>query len=229
MQTNRLLVLILCILMNTSTYAQLSSKFRNFFNSTWNVTAPATGAVYQRGLDNQAVIKVKGTFSGVFFNAATTTISAQLKQLTIEGNDAGMPAITVPITVVSGKSFSGQLSVSAGWYQLILKATDSFGRTSTRTTKQGVGEVFIIAGQSNAQGRENDPFNNNTVNLPLLDAVRVQPDRFDEAKFLTATDKSSVEIAMNLAVRKPVFSPLVSGREAYNNSNSGIAPLGNSL
>ncbi|GAB2581850.1 hypothetical protein GCM10027190_33960 [Spirosoma areae] len=147
----------------------------------------------------------------------------------MEGNDAGMPAIPIPLTVLNSKSFSGQLSVSAGWYQLTLKATDSNGTTSTRTTKEGVGEVFIIAGQSNAQGIKNDPFKNNTVNLPLLDAVRVQPDRFLEAEFLGAADPFSQLITTTLGAKKPSFSPLISGREAYNDPNSGISPLGNSL
>ncbi|AQG80619.1 hypothetical protein AWR27_15580 [Spirosoma montaniterrae] len=128
------------------------------------------------------------------------------------------------------KSFSGEKTISAGWYQLTLKSVSAIVTfVSTKTMKVGVGEVFIIAGQSNAQGLPNKISNENVVNLPLLDAVRVQPDKFIGADFLTATDPNSIQLATQFNVRKPVFSPLTSGKEAYGNQNSGIAPLGNSL
>ncbi|WP_306439247.1 RICIN domain-containing protein [Larkinella sp. C7] len=107
----------------------------------------------------------------------------------------------------------------------------------------GVGEVFIIAGQSNAQGLPNTSAWGypNEVHVatpdPILDAVRVQPNIFNEAQFLGAenpnsplyTNESYRIASFTFPIKRPVLSYLKSGREAKDNPNSGISPLGSSL
>jgi hypothetical protein len=230
MKANRLILLFLCLLIKTSAYGQLS--YPNYYSrSPWNITSPIEGAVYQRDLNKQAVIKIKGSFWGGQSFYTSSVISAELKKLDLNGNEVSDSPISIPITVLGqnndSKSFSGQLSVPGGWYKLTITSFGTLtGTVSSKTMRIGVGEVFIIAGQSNAQGINNNVANNPA---PTLDAVRVQPDRFEEAEYLTATDAASVAKAQNFDVKKSVVSPLVSGRDAYNNSNSGISPLGNSL
>ncbi|MBD2751760.1 sialate O-acetylesterase [Spirosoma validum] len=233
MKPNCLFTLLVCFSFIQFSYCQ-HFKPELVNQSEWNISSPVAGGIYQRGSNNARMIKINGSFKGTGM-LYSTTISATIKQLDLYGNDIGNPVL-IPITTLSVndgvRSFSGETYLSAGWYHLTITATgNDIPVVRNRTMKIGVGEVFIIAGQSNAQGMPNQYLNDNVANnpAPFLDAVRIQPDQFDAAKYLVSTDPTSVAVTTNFNVKKPYLSPLIAGREAYNNQNSGIAPLGNSL
>ncbi|MES2797523.1 MAG: sialate O-acetylesterase [Bacteroidota bacterium] len=109
------------------------------------VTMPVERSVFQR-VNNVASIHIGG-------NVLYETDQIQAKITPIQGGQSkGWQSIDAKI---GGGNFVGELSyVSAGWYKLEVRAMVSgvqVGEVST-VSKVGVGEVFIVAGQSNAQG-----------------------------------------------------------------------------
>jgi hypothetical protein len=213
-----------------------------------DVSTPIAGAVYQRSNNGNATIVVSGmTRSGAaatIFSAFATNPMAVFKPLSIvDGSPTGGASTQFSLTR-TGNTFSGSGSVPAGWYELSVTANFlDFGGSIIQMInpiKVGVGEVFIIAGQSNAQGLPNvfkgqiDPDGKaytaddiNTVREPLTyDAVRVQPWSIPEDKFIPNF--------INLANTNLFFSILkpflLSGQvSASSVPEKGIAPTGLSL
>lgn len=116
------------------------------------VTLPVERMVLQRDKNNRADIHIGGNVSSTF-----DKIEARLVTLDKVGKPV-LPAIestwTAIITNQNSGTFLGKLeNQPAGWYHLEVRAIrgDSLiGKVST--VKMGIGEVFLIAGQSNAQG-----------------------------------------------------------------------------
>ncbi|MFN8344331.1 MAG: sialate O-acetylesterase [Spirosomataceae bacterium] len=112
------------------------------------VTFPFEGAVFQRSTSNAATINIGGSYTG-----SVDRIEARLIAVS-GGNSIDWTVIhTTPV----GGTFTGSLSgVTGGWYTLevrsILFNTPLHAASLSRV---GVGEVFIISGQSNVQGVEN--------------------------------------------------------------------------
>jgi|GEM_PF-5455490 len=147
------------------------------------ISNPIAGAVYQQGTDGKAKITihaelVKGLqgYSGNYFGFA----QAELQQLDlVTGNPLGTSPINVYVTT-NGTTVSGEQIVDKGWYQLTisnvyLSPANNSSQQVTRTIKVGVGEVFVIAGQSNAQGGFGV-----ADGTQYMDAVRVSPDLIPE-------------------------------------------------
>ena len=111
-----------------------------------NVTSPVPRMVFQRGLNNQAAVMVTGTIP-----LTTTTVEARFVPLT---TGQGTQTAWTSLGLLSGSSsFRGQVTVSAGWYRLDVRAkSGSTVLTQTQVNRVGVGEVFVIAGQSNVFG-----------------------------------------------------------------------------
>ncbi len=116
------------------------------------VTLPVERMVLQRDKNNKADIHIGGNVSSTF-----DKIEARLVTLDKTGKPF-IPAIrsnwTAIVTNQNSGTFLGKLeNQPAGWYHLEVRAIrgDSLiGAVST--VKMGIGEVFLIAGQSNAQG-----------------------------------------------------------------------------
>lgn len=108
------------------------------------VTFPVNRLVFQRDNNNRAVVFIGGTY-----NEFCDRIDARL--IPIQGGSQ------VDWTVISNNPqngvFSGAVAASGGWYRLEVRTmrSGSVGSTSS-IEKVGVGEVFLISGQSNAQG-----------------------------------------------------------------------------
>ncbi|WP_019987624.1 sialate O-acetylesterase [Rudanella lutea] len=109
-----------------------------------NLTAPQSRIVYQRNGANQANIVVMGTAPQ---NA--TRVEARLVALT-----GGATTGWSPIGLLNAnKAFRGSITGSGGWYRLEVRAwADGNLAAETSIDRVGVGEVFVIAGQSNAFG-----------------------------------------------------------------------------
>ncbi len=105
-------------------------------------------AVFQRNQSNQANINIAGNFT-----SPITSVQARLR-------NAFDDSIIIDWTTITNSPhsgvFNGTLSnVSGGWYKLDIKGKLNGSDVGSATLNRvGVGEVFIIAGQSNAQGLE---------------------------------------------------------------------------
>jgi Carbohydrate esterase, sialic acid-specific acetylesterase len=109
--------------------------------------APHARQVFQRDLNNRASVPVAGVAP-----AGTTNVQARCIPLV-----AGQGTITDWANLslsANSQVFSGTISVTGGWYQLQVRARNSAAVILSKTAlnRVGVGEVFVIAGQSNAFG-----------------------------------------------------------------------------
>ena len=112
------------------------------------ITNPVARMVFQRNLASEATITVTGTAP-----PAATLVEVRFVPLAVgQGSTTAWKRVDLlPGTAV----FRGQVTVSAGWYRLVVRAkTGSSGTVlaETRVDRVGVGEVFVVAGQSNVVG-----------------------------------------------------------------------------
>ncbi len=113
------------------------------------VSHPISHAVYQRNSASQANLIISGTYS----QPIATAIQARLLNAS---NATPIPGYNWSIIQENPTMgyFSGQFSnVPAGWYTLEIRSLRS-GTVLEATTvnRVGIGDVFMIAGQSNGQG-----------------------------------------------------------------------------
>ncbi len=102
--------------------------------------------VFQRSLTNEASVTITGTAP-----ASATGIEARFVPLVV---GQGSTTAWTPLPFLAGSSaFSGIVPVSAGWYRLDVRAqANNTVLAQTQVGRVGVGEVFVIAGQSNVFG-----------------------------------------------------------------------------
>lgn len=112
------------------------------------ISYPVNRIVLQRDQNNQAQVTVAGIYS-----QSVDRIEARFAPVWGgSGNDTGW--ITVQNFPTKG-FYNGSVSVSGGWYTLEVRAILNGSVIATsRIDRVGVGEVFIVAGQSNAQGSD---------------------------------------------------------------------------
>jgi uncharacterized repeat protein (TIGR01451 family) len=102
--------------------------------------------VFQRNQSNAAQVLVAGLAP-----ASATSVDARFVPLTL-GQGAVTPWTPLEF-LASTKAFRGPVPVMAGWYRLDVRAkAGSTVLTETHVNRVGVGEVFVVAGQSNAVG-----------------------------------------------------------------------------
>jgi hypothetical protein len=133
-----LILILLSIFCSQNLRAQLSIQF------------PSERAVFQRDLNNEGTIYVSGSID----------ISVEKIEAKLEEYKLGILTTFSDWQEIENKSrigsFSGQLKVKGGWYKLHIRSIiDGQLYKSAVINKVGVGEVFVISGQSNAQGRPN--------------------------------------------------------------------------
>lgn len=110
------------------------------------ITYPASRAVFQRDRDNFSTIHIAGTYA-----QPITSVEARLTAINV-GQGLNTDWIVVQSNPQGGV-FQGPLRAQGGWYRLEVRG--KFGSTvvgQSVVDKIGIGEVFIITGQSNAQG-----------------------------------------------------------------------------
>ncbi len=141
------------------------------------VTFPTTRAVFQRNNANQGAIRIAGLYS--------TAINRIEARLTALNGGASFDYRTIQNNPTGG-SFTGELTgVAGGWYRLEVRGVlneQTVGYLALEPI--GVGEVFVIAGQSNAQGVRPDglPANDDRVNAAV---VGVQNESLTEPAYPT--------------------------------------------
>ena len=111
------------------------------------ISSPVSRMVFQRNQANEALVLIAGVAP-----VATTSVEARFVPITAgQGNATAWS----PLAFVPGSmAFRGQVTVTAGWYRLDVRAkAASTILAQTSVGRVGVGEVFLVAGQSNAFGR----------------------------------------------------------------------------
>lgn len=113
---------------------------------TLRITYPESRAVFQRNLDQTTIIFVSGNFY--------QPVDSVQARLVVENTGQGISTNWQTVQRnPQGGIFQGPVRGTTGWYRLEVRAfagRDVIGDDVVR--KVGIGEVFIITGQSNAQG-----------------------------------------------------------------------------
>jgi hypothetical protein len=121
----------------------------NKLSAQITVSHPLNNAVYQRNSASQANLVVSGTYS----QSLATSVQARLLNTTNGSPISGFDWLVIQENPSMGY-FQGTLNnVPAGWYTLEIRTVRS-GITLEAgvINRVGVGDVFMIAGQSNGQG-----------------------------------------------------------------------------
>ena len=111
------------------------------------ITTPVERAVYQRNPSGQATISVTGNYTVPIDKVEIRALPA------IDGQ--GLPTAWLPLqTNPTGGLFSGTITLFQGWYTLEARASlnGTIVGQPAIVSRMGVGEVFMVSGQSNAQG-----------------------------------------------------------------------------
>ncbi|GAB3277856.1 hypothetical protein GCM10027347_51900 [Larkinella harenae] len=131
----RLALVLSLLFISVNAWAQLS------------LTSPLERIVYQRNRDNKAYIPIRGNGP-----SNTTRIDARVIARNGQGQTTGW--FTIATNPQNGQ-FQGSLPAMGGWYSLEVRAMSGNSTVGTaRIERVGVGEVFVVAGHSVAQGQE---------------------------------------------------------------------------
>ncbi|MFD2570973.1 sialate O-acetylesterase [Spirosoma soli] len=110
------------------------------------ISTPVPRMVFQRDLVNQASVLVAGL-------APSSAITIEARFVPLAVNQGAVTPWTPLAFLPGSKAFRGSVTVSAGWYRLDVRAkSGSATLAQTQVNRVGVGEVFVVAGQSNAYG-----------------------------------------------------------------------------
>ncbi len=110
------------------------------------ITFPVSRIVFQRNNNNQANINITGSY----FQQLDRIDARAFPVSPGQGNEVGWTTIQDYLTT---GIFNGFLQLSGGWYNIEVRGVlNGQVVTSSILERVGVGEVFIVAGQSNAQG-----------------------------------------------------------------------------
>ena len=113
------------------------------------INLPLSRSVFQRDNNNTSSVYISGNYDGVL-----EKIDARLVPIT-QGQGTTTDWFVLTDKPENG-AFVGAIKGTGGWYQLQVRGwRNGVVITQPNVDKVGIGEVFLIAGQSNAEGRRN--------------------------------------------------------------------------
>ncbi|MFT5886592.1 MAG: hypothetical protein ACI9IP_003060 [Arcticibacterium sp.] len=134
---------------------RVSSIFLIFINSILSVGAqvsvdlPVNNSVFQRNSSNLATIYIGGAYQ----SSIVTSIQSRLVTPGTSSPVSGFDWTIIEANPTKGKYFGQLNSVPAGWYILEIRSVNTGSvLSSTSISRIGVGDVYLISGQSNAAG-----------------------------------------------------------------------------
>lgn len=121
--------------------------FSNNVFSQIDISFPSSRIVFQRDLANKANVPIAGNLTVV-----CDYVEARLSPLNgYQGTDTGWKVITN--SSLNG-FYQGEIGALGGWYKLEVRAFNAGEQVGYSSLDRiGVGEVFAVAGQSNAEGQ----------------------------------------------------------------------------
>lgn len=168
-----LLLLGLCLSPFRLVRAQLQIQF------------PVSRLVFQRNLANQSTFPVSGT-------CPVTADRVEARLTPLQPNQGTPLDWTLLDAHPAQGQFNGVLTALGGWYQLDVRASQQGVVVAMGSVDRvGIGEVFLVAGQSNAQG------------LLGLGAVGATDDR------INCINRDNTQNDTTHLPQPPVFSPVV--------------------
>ena len=127
------------------------------------LSAPIFQAVYQRDNTNFGFIPI----AGQIVNSTGNSYRVECITSRLDANGAVIPgsSVTSLITNATVKGvFNGTVGRLSDWFSISIRCTNNVtNATTTVTSKCGIGDVFIIAGQSNAQGDNGASFTTTSI------------------------------------------------------------------
>jgi hypothetical protein len=160
------------------------------------ITSPLNNQVNQRSLRDSALVAVTG-YAYYPYNSIEVTLDGVSK-----------PGVTqkrqLTATELKRGFFHFELKVKTGWHKLKVNGIRPDGTMDADSVNRfGVGEVFLVAGNSNAMGLPNLGAKSASENVVSFDTV---------SKFL---DKENMTESPDEPMRTPVFSRFLSENFAY--------------
>ncbi len=115
------------------------------------VTFPSSRAVFQRDNANQATLYIGGYFEELLDQVEARVVPR------VSGQGTATAWTTIQNSPTGGQ-FYGTLTVAGGWYTLEVRGIFNGTTVSSGSVDRvGIGEVFVVAGQSNATGGDGLP------------------------------------------------------------------------
>jgi hypothetical protein len=132
-----LILLFFLVFVNLAGFAQIT------------INLPLTRSVFQRDNNNTSSIYISGIYEDVIEKVEARLLPVKVGQ-----------GVATDWTTITDKPqngfFVGSIKGTGGWYQLQVRAWKNGAVISQSSVeKVGIGEVFLIAGQSNAEGKRN--------------------------------------------------------------------------
>jgi hypothetical protein len=228
-------LLLLCLIQTV--LAQTVPRGASYFKVSW----PNDGAVFQQDANGKGRFKVLYTFNSSWFPQNVYRVTAILTPISVKTGQVrtDRQVIEREVNIFSplyGITFS---DVPAGLYTLKMRATPTrkptptsyLNTAETPAQKVGVGEVFIIAGQSNAQGLPN-----RAGSIKVAPYIGYDGVRFDNSYRRDARITEMIDALRDRDVRRvrglstyPSLGDLSSTAQIGNLISSGVGPTGLSL
>ena len=122
--------------------------FSTVVDAQVNITFPDTRAIFQRNNSNQTSVYIAGNYTTLVDRVEARAVARPM----IPSQGLSINWTTIQNNPSNGYYY-GSLNISGGWYNLEVRCWNGTSLIGTAIVQKiGVGEVFLIAGQSNASG-----------------------------------------------------------------------------